>query len=292
MAYGSPLSCAPASHDSEPLHQNRARQETAARYAARVRSLNPSGSLIKAPLSSPDPIVSGPTSSRMAQTDALLARTIIVPRPVSTSDVTSITSIADSTHDIHTGKTWAASVSRLHGTEDAWLPLILTLDGGGIRGYSSLLILEELMKQIAHWENKFERISNKPAAERKTWKMENLQPCLYFDFMYGTSTGGLIATMLGRLRMTVPQCLKIYKRVGNDLFGVRRSSIPFATKYKHEPLQKAVIEIVQQNCPRRHQHSGDCKGVDWHPWHLDDEGDEPAYLEPYGKDTADRLCHR
>jgi hypothetical protein len=36
---------------------------------------------------------------------------------------------------------------------------------------------------------------------------EELLPCHYFDFMYGTSTGGLIATtMLGRLRMTTTEC--------------------------------------------------------------------------------------
>lgn len=28
--------------------------------------------------------------------------------------------------------------------------------------------------------------------------------------MYGTSTGGLIATMLGRLRMSADQCLEAY----------------------------------------------------------------------------------
>jgi hypothetical protein len=92
----------------------------------------------------------------------------------------------------------------------------------------------------------------------------DLLPCHYFDFMYGTSTGGLIATMLGRLRMSVPQCLAIYRKVGNDLFGKRRSKIPLATKYDHRPLETAVREIVKTYCK---QHApGECNGEDFHPW--------------------------
>ena len=65
------------------------------------------------------------------------------------------------------------------------IPRILALDGGGVRGLSSLLILQELMKEI---EDKKE--DGKPAL-----------PCEYFDLICGTSTGGLIGIMLGRLRM-------------------------------------------------------------------------------------------
>jgi hypothetical protein len=60
----------------------------------------------------------------------------------------------------HTGKSWAESV------EDPWLPLILTLDGGGIRGYSSLLIIERLMKEVAVWENNFEELAQPDNPER------------------------------------------------------------------------------------------------------------------------------
>jgi len=64
-------------------------------------------------------------------------------------------------------------------------PRILALDGGGVRGLSSLLILRELMEEIARRE----KSDNTPL------------PCDYFDLIGGTSTGGLIAIMLGRLRM-------------------------------------------------------------------------------------------
>lgn len=67
-------------------------------------------------------------------------------------------------------------------------PRILSLDGGGIRGFSSLLILKEVMRGIA-------RRSDQPH--------ETPLPCEYFDLIGGTSTGGLIAIMLGRLRMVL-----------------------------------------------------------------------------------------
>jgi patatin-like phospholipase/acyl hydrolase len=145
------------------------------------------------------------------------------------------TSVASSQGDDHTGKSWATIVN------DPWQPLILCLDGGGIRGYSSLLILKRLMGEITRWERIFEAME-RPSTERRTFNEDELLPCHYFDFMYGTSTGGLIATMLGRLRMTVTVCLDTYKVVGNELFGKKRSSIPLATKYDHEPLEKAVCK--------------------------------------------------
>ena len=64
------------------------------------------------------------------------------------------------------------------------IPRILSLDGGGVRGLSSLLLLREIMNDI---EQQLD------ATDLKPWK--------YFDLICGTSTGGLIAIMLGTLGM-------------------------------------------------------------------------------------------
>ncbi|GAB7352255.1 hypothetical protein MBLNU459_g2722t1 [Dothideomycetes sp. NU459] len=158
---------------------------------------------------------------------------------------------------VKSGKRWAETV------DDAWDPCILTCDGGGIRGYSSLLILSALMHEIYVKEQELER--SDPLGEDAVDE-KNLLPCHYFDFMYGTSTGGLIAVMLGRLRMTVDEALDKYRLVGDELFGHRRSVMPLATKYHHEPLEKAVQDIVRQQCL---QHT-DCDGKDdIHPWSTD-----------------------
>jgi len=69
-------------------------------------------------------------------------------------------------------------------------PRILALDGGGVRGLSALLILRELMNDI-----------------KQIAKLEEVPlPCTYFDLIGGTNTGGLIAIMLGRLRMVHYLC--------------------------------------------------------------------------------------
>lgn len=67
-------------------------------------------------------------------------------------------------------------------------PRILSLDGGGVRGISSLFILRDLMGEIGRCKSP----TTTPL------------PCEYFDLIAGTSTGGLIALMLGRLRMVAP----------------------------------------------------------------------------------------
>ncbi|KAG0126432.1 acyl transferase/acyl hydrolase/lysophospholipase [Tuber indicum] len=44
------------------------------------------------------------------------------------------------------------------------------------------------------------------------------KPCDYFDLVAGTSTGGLIAIMLGRLRMDVDACIIKYQKMSGDIF--------------------------------------------------------------------------
>ena len=66
---------------------------------------------------------------------------------------------------------------------------ILALDGGGVRGLSEVLILKNLFQRVDFEENSRRRSAHLP----EPWK--------YFDLICGTSTGGLLALMLGRLRM-------------------------------------------------------------------------------------------
>jgi patatin-like phospholipase/acyl hydrolase len=69
---------------------------------------------------------------------------------------------------------------------------ILSLDGGGIRGISSLYILKQVMAQIER---------NRRACNMQSLSASSLRPHEIFDLICGTSTGGLIALMLGRLEM-------------------------------------------------------------------------------------------
>ncbi|KAF8723153.1 hypothetical protein AX14_009514 [Amanita brunnescens Koide BX004] len=81
---------------------------------------------------------------------------------------------------------------------------ILVIDGGGMRGLASLLIINAIMKEL------------KARTERA------LLPCQVFDLICGTSVGGLISILLGRLGLDCETAIKIYEIIIKKLFGNER----------------------------------------------------------------------
>jgi patatin-like phospholipase/acyl hydrolase len=75
-------------------------------------------------------------------------------------------------------------------------------------------------------------------------------PCDHFDIICGTSTGGIIALMLGRLRMSVDECIDTYIKLSRDIFaheksfkGVQRlAGGAVYSSSKMEAKIKAIIE--------------------------------------------------
>ncbi|CUA73013.1 Phospholipase A I [Rhizoctonia solani] len=88
------------------------------------------------------------------------------------------------------------------GRDDARPLRILSLDGGGVRGLSSLLILREFLARL----------------EKEQGATKPIVPAEYFDLIVGTSTGGIIALMLGRLRMDVHEAIDVYKDLSKKVF--------------------------------------------------------------------------
>ncbi|PYH40038.1 phospholipase, patatin family protein, partial [Aspergillus saccharolyticus JOP 1030-1] len=80
---------------------------------------------------------------------------------------------------------------------------LLSLDGGGVRGLSTLYILKGLMDRL-----NLKRADGSPPKK----------PCEVFDLIGGTSTGGLIAIMLGRLEMDVDECIVAYIQLMKKIF--------------------------------------------------------------------------
>lgn len=52
--------------------------------------------------------------------------------------------------------------------------------------------------------------------------------------------------MLGRLRMTVTQCLHDYMNLGNKVFGRRRPLHYY--RYSHKKLERSIKDVVMRNC--------------------------------------------
>ncbi|KAL7274214.1 hypothetical protein RUND412_002890 [Rhizina undulata] len=117
---------------------------------------------------------------------------------------------------------------------------ILSLDGGGIRGYSTLLILEELMHQI------YVRTHNGRAPKSPD---DLPRPCDYFDLIGGNGTGGLIALMLGRLRMNIEACKEYYHELTRYVFITDKTlmGIPYGkTLFKASRLEEAIRYVVDE----------------------------------------------
>lgn len=94
---------------------------------------------------------------------------------------------------------------------------LLSIDGGGVKGVSPLTILDNLMERVKEVE-----IERNPHCSR-----EERKPVDYFDLAAGTSTGGLIALMLFRLRMSTKQTLEEYHLLADDVFAPRIGGVAF-----------------------------------------------------------------
>ncbi|KAK5997022.1 Intracellular membrane-associated calcium-independent phospholipase A2 gamma-like protein [Cladobotryum mycophilum] len=107
---------------------------------------------------------------------------------------------------------------------------LLCLDGGGVRGLSSLHILQRLVEQIDP--------VNPP------------KPCDCFDMICGTSTGGLIAIMLGRLKMTVTECIREYEQLSASVFTKRRHRLNWKGqlqgRFDHEALEDGIKTLLKR----------------------------------------------
>lgn len=198
--------------------------------------------------------------------------------------------------------------------------LIEGTEGGGTRGYASLLMLQHLVDEIKKLEQQSlhkagahnssfgpvskhaheppQRTSTQMSAVSNGRSISNSGPgqtirtkhdqyllCHYFDYIGGTSTGGsvlilrtylwthrgspgqlsgvlltkefqprLSAIMLGRLRMSVAECLALYEDMARRVFGknVKRTSFwgLWRSKWKASNLEEAIGDIVHRYIPQ------------------------------------------
>ncbi|KAI1379971.1 acyl transferase/acyl hydrolase/lysophospholipase [Hypoxylon crocopeplum] len=75
------------------------------------------------------------------------------------------------------------------------------------------------------------------------------KPCEYFDMTGGTSTGGIMAIMLGRLSMTVDECICAYDRVAEIAFTLKpHLCVPPKGAYSARALKAAIKHTAKEFC--------------------------------------------
>ncbi|KAF7902183.1 uncharacterized protein EAF01_007481 [Botrytis porri] len=139
---------------------------------------------------------------------------------------------------------------------------VLTLDGGGVRGLSSLLIIQHLMVLCNSFEQSqdqlvkssfhslpFQQRQESIADSRKSRSIHFL-PVYYFDYIAGPSTGGLSAIMLSRLRMNSDDCIPEYENLGEKIFGQPRKLSMRDFNYSEEldpglPLHIPIWQVAR-----------------------------------------------
>ncbi|XP_006463282.1 hypothetical protein AGABI2DRAFT_74034, partial [Agaricus bisporus var. bisporus H97] len=112
-------------------------------------------------------------------------------------------------------------------------------DGGGIRGLSELLIIKEVMHKLMFEENEKRKRDGKEPLDRLP------KPCDYFDLIGGTSTGGIIALMLGRLRMDVDTALTQYDDLAKQVFSAMKPWPWGDGKFRATTLEAAMKSVVK-----------------------------------------------
>ena len=109
---------------------------------------------------------------------------------------------------------------------------LLSLDGGGYRGLALLYVLRQIMRNI-------------PGIDPS----EKLYPHKYFDLIGGTSTGRLVAVMLGRLGMDIQAAIEKYQELGPTIFGQDRGAflgvVVQGAHFDCKPFEDALAKWVE-----------------------------------------------
>jgi len=102
-----------------------------------------------------------------------------------------------------------------------------------------LILLQELMYKT------YNETEGRPPKREQIPK-----PCEYFDLIAGTGTGGLIAIMLGRLRLDIETCKEVYIRMTRKVFETDKTiaGIPYrSTLFKASKLEDAIKDCVREH---------------------------------------------
>ncbi|KAK4942543.1 hypothetical protein LTR10_017672 [Elasticomyces elasticus] len=117
---------------------------------------------------------------------------------------------------------------------------MVSLDGGGVRGLSSLLIMRALLVLVT------EELARRNVVPHGH---PTLNPQDVFDIAVGTSTGGLIVLMMVKLDMSIDECIQQYKVLSSEIFAKERPALVRLfgsdwSKFSGEGLRKAIEKLL------------------------------------------------
>ncbi|KAH8917287.1 FabD/lysophospholipase-like protein, partial [Atractiella rhizophila] len=112
---------------------------------------------------------------------------------------------------------------------------ILAIDNSGIYTFSTLYMLEAVMLEVG--------------ALLCVPEGEEVRPCDVFDLICGTSTGGWIALMLGRLGMTVRESMRAYEEIVQTVFSYQGPVSEQGCVYSAERLEAVFLDIIARHAP-------------------------------------------
>jgi predicted acylesterase/phospholipase RssA len=90
---------------------------------------------------------------------------------------------------------------------------ILCLDGGGTRGVLSVAMLQELFQHIYLSDSSHK---HKPSTPKRF-----IEPWEVFDLICGTSTGGILAVLLGGHRCSLAETARLYDTFIGNIFATK-----------------------------------------------------------------------
>ena len=106
---------------------------------------------------------------------------------------------------------------------------LLACDGGGIRGIISIEILSRMESEL-----------------RKSSGNPKLVLADYFDYVAGTSTGAIIATLIA-LGYSVDETRDFYLRSGADMFHKARLWERFRTKFEDDKFSNMLRDVIGED---------------------------------------------
>ena len=157
--------------------------------------------------------------------------------------------------DANHHKSWSMADSTSNNTDDENLPwskkIVLSLGGSELEGLAMLLLLQKLMDHIEKIELRTDPNStsstDSPWTTSKSNRLDRRYlPCHYFDYIGGSSTCGLIAILLGRLRLPIKDALVFYLRLFKDVFCAppglfKRLLVPQSRKAKRRAVLHRIL---------------------------------------------------